>query len=1080
MGPRSLSPITERPVRPGFRRGAFLSVAGLALILYSVLIYGEVLTGTAAYWCSDIFWTLFSLLAAIRCLVTARRQPAPHHRKAWTFFGLAAFSWFIGMLLWDYQELIVGSYAPYPSVADYFFNGLAPLFIVGIFYYRSEKPTAAFTLKQAGNLGMILSALVVVFTIVFLGPITAAGKSLEFLVLSIVHAVLPMTALLLALTVLWLYVWGRLRLIYVLLVSSIALHAGTDILYNYAQLGESFGAGNYLNIYWLIAFTLQYWAAQEQAVLSATEDEAVRTERPEISAHEFEALIPAVLIVGMVIVAWVFRVELTYQTVTAVLPVVLMFGVFLGSREWWLDRCETRLTEALRLSNQALGQANLELARDVAARELAEEALRESETRYRNVVEDMPALICRFLPDGKLTFVNEQYCRYFNKAREQLVGSNFFQFIPEEDRDGVRKHFASLNPENAAVTYEHKVVAPDGSERWQRWTDRALFDEHGHAAEYQSIGEDITDGRRKDEALRESERRFRSLIEGSVQGIYIHRNFEPLFVNQAFANILGYESADMLLASMKSIEEHHAPHELERIRAYKEARLRGEVAPVRYEYEALRKDGSTVILQNAVRVINWDGEPAIQSTVIDVTEARQLSEQLSYQASHDALTDLLNRRAFEQHLQQLLETAKRENIEHVLCYLDLDQFKVINDTCGHIAGDELLRQLGHLLKQHIRGRDRLARLGGDEFGILLERCSVREAKRVTTAVQKAIDRFRFQWEDKSFGVGVSIGVVPINESSESMESVLSMADAACYAAKDSGFNRTHIYKPDDVDLAKRRGEMQWVTVINRALEEGWFIPYFQSFVPLSSGEDQNEGYELLLRMREADGRIVVPGAFLPAAERYNLATKVDRWVVGTAFEWFSRHPDKLEHAFMCSINLSGNSLGDSEFLQYVIRQLENKNLPPEKICFEVTETAAISNLTNATNFIKALKKRGCRFALDDFGSGLSSFAYLKNLPVDFLKIDGMFVKDIVDDPVHLAMVKSINEMGHVMGKKTIAEFVENDGILGKLKEIGVDYAQGYGISLPRPLDELITSPRTEPVKTSLSVAKQASAGGPNA
>ncbi|MDH3411241.1 MAG: hypothetical protein OEM98_02020, partial [Gammaproteobacteria bacterium] len=224
-----------------------MSVAGLALVLYSVLIYGGVLTGTAAYWCSDIFWTMFSLLAAIRCLVTARRQQVPHHRRAWTFFGLAALSWFIGMLLWDYQELIVGSYAPYPSVADYFFNGLAPFFIIGIFYYRSEKPTAAFTLKQAGNLGMIFSALAVVFTIVFLGPITAAGKSLEFLVLSIVHAVLPMTALLFALTVLWLYVWGRLRLIYVLLVISIALHAGTDILYNYAQLGELFGAGNYLN-----------------------------------------------------------------------------------------------------------------------------------------------------------------------------------------------------------------------------------------------------------------------------------------------------------------------------------------------------------------------------------------------------------------------------------------------------------------------------------------------------------------------------------------------------------------------------------------------------------------------------------------------------------------------------------------------------------------------------------------------------------------------------------------------------------------------------------------------------------------
>ncbi|MDH3411789.1 MAG: EAL domain-containing protein, partial [Gammaproteobacteria bacterium] len=880
-----------------------------------------------------------------------------------------------------------------------------------------------------------------------------------------------------ALTVLWLYVWGRLRLIYVLLVISIALHAGTDILYNYAQLGKLFGAGNYLNIYWLIAFALQYWAAWEQGELSETGDVAVLDERPEGDAHQLEAVIPAILLVGMIIVAWIFRVELTYQTITAALPVTLIFAIFLGCREWWIDRCETRLTEALQMSNEALGQSNLELESDMAARKRAEESLRESEERYRNVVEDIPALICRFLPDGTLTFVNQHYCLYFNKAREQLVGHNFFQFIPEADRKAVQKHFSSLTPDDAATTYEHKVVAPGGSERWQRWTDRALFDAHGRPAEYQSIGEDITESRRRDEALRESERRFRNLIEGSVQGIYIHRDFKPLFVNRAFANILGYESVDELLASMKSIEEHLTPHEYERIRGYKAARLRGEEAPVRYEYEALRKDGSIVTLQNAVRVITWDGEPAIQSTVIDVTEARQLSEQLSYQASHDALTDLLNRRAFEQRLQQLLETAKAENIEHVFCYLDLDQFKVINDSCGHIAGDELLRQLGQMLKQHIRGRDTLARLGGDEFGLLLERCTITEATRVTTAVQKAVEGFRFQWEEKSFSIGVSIGVVPINESSENMESVLSMADAACYAAKDAGRNRVHIYHRGDAELAKRRGEMHWVAVINRALEESWFQLCFQSFIPLSSRDDQSEGYELLLRMQDEDGSIVSPGAFLPAAERYNLATKVDRWVVGTAFEWFSRHRKKLERALMCSINLSGNSLGDSEFLQYVIEQFEEKNLPLEKICFEITETAAIANLTNATHFIKALKKLGCRFALDDFGSGLSSFAYLKNLPVDFLKIDGMFVKDILGDPVHLAMVKSINEMGHVMGKQTIAEFVENEAVLDKLKEVGVDYAQGYWIARPRPLEELITDPGVDLVKTPARIARQAGAGG---
>lgn len=591
-----------------------------------------------------------------------------------------------------------------------------------------------------------------------------------------------------------------------------------------------------------------------------------------------------------------------------------------------------------------------------------------------------------------------------------------------------------------------------------------------------ALSEEVIERKQAEAALKSSEERFRNLIEGSIQGIFIHRDFKPLFVNQAFVHILGYESADELLATMQSIEEHHAPHERARIRDYKEARLRGEEAPVRYEYDALRKDGTIVTLQNFVRVINWEGETAIQSTVIDVTEARKLSEQLAHQASHDALTGLVNRRAFEQRLQQLLETARAEKIEHVFCYMDLDQFKVINDTCGHTAGDELLRQLGGWLQHQIRGPDTLARLGGDEFGILLEHCSVVQATRVTAAVQRAIEEFRFQWGEKSFNIGASIGVVSINEDSEDMAGVLRMADAACYAAKDAGRNRVHVYRQDDTELAKREGEMHWVAVINRALEDNRFVLHCQPYVPLAGGDDQREGYELLIRLRDEQGQLVAPGAFLPAAERYSLATKLDRWVLRTAFEWLRRHPQVLERVLACSINLSGSSLGDNAFLEFIIRQFDKGIMPPEKICFEITETAAIANLTNATHFIKTLKTRGCHFALDDFGSGLSSFAYLKNLPVDFLKIDGMFVKDMVDDPIDFAMVRSINDMGHVMGKKTIAEFVENDAILERLRELGVDYAQGYGIGRPRPIEEMTEGTEVQISRPPPRIVKRAGGG----
>jgi diguanylate cyclase (GGDEF)-like protein len=427
-----------------------------------------------------------------------------------------------------------------------------------------------------------------------------------------------------------------------------------------------------------------------------------------------------------------------------------------------------------------------------------------------------------------------------------------------------------------------------------------------------------------------------------------------------------------------------------------------------------------------------------------------MAQQMAHQATHDALTGLINRSEFEFRLQRVLTTSRTEEVEHALCYLDLDQFKVINDTCGHVAGDELLRQLGGILRERIRKRDSLARLGGDEFGILMEHCSLDEAQRVATAVRRAIEDFRFLWENKNFNVGVSIGLVPVTEHSKSITDVLSAADAACYAAKDSGRNRVHVHREDDAELARRHGEMQWVSRIHRALEEERFQLEFQPIVPISTPINGREHYELLIRMQD-DDRMVPPGAFLPAAERYHLATKVDRWVIYNACNWLAQHPEHLDRLHLCGINLSGHSLGDEEFLMFVAREMEQAKIPPSKICFEITETAAIANLSSATRFIKALKLQGCRFALDDFGSGFSSFAYLKNLPVDFLKIDGVFVKDIVEDPIDFAMVKSINEIGQVMGKQTIAEFVENADILEKLREIGVDYAQGYGMGRPQPM-----------------------------
>jgi diguanylate cyclase (GGDEF)-like protein/PAS domain S-box-containing protein len=459
------------------------------------------------------------------------------------------------------------------------------------------------------------------------------------------------------------------------------------------------------------------------------------------------------------------------------------------------------------------------------------------------------------------------------------------------------------------------------------------------------------------------------------------------------------------------------------------------------------RNGQEYSIQDSAAPIRSPDGKLLGAVVVfnDATETRRLAQQMAHQASHDPLTGLVNRREFERRLQRTLETARTDTVEHTLCYLDLDQFKVINDTCGHVAGDELLRELARVLHDKVRKRDTLARLGGDEFGVLMEHCHPGEGLRVANALRDAVAGFRFGWEDKSFRVGVSIGIAPITEATESVARVLSQADSACYAAKDRGRNRIQVYTVEDTELVRRSGEMKWVRQINQALEENRFRLFCQPIAAIAPGRHEKGQYEILLRMVNEEGTLVLPAEFFPAAERYHLATKIDQWVIATTFEWLRHHPDLLRRLSMCS---------DAAFLEYVNGEFEKTGIPGSKICFEITETAAIANFASAGRLITDLKKRGCQFALDDFGSGLCSFAYLRTLPVDFLKIDGVFVKGVVDDPVDLAMVKSINDLGHVLGKRTVAEFVETQAILGKVSEIGVDYAQGYGISRPRPLDEL--------------------------
>ncbi|WP_158538959.1 EAL domain-containing protein [Marinobacter vulgaris] len=474
------------------------------------------------------------------------------------------------------------------------------------------------------------------------------------------------------------------------------------------------------------------------------------------------------------------------------------------------------------------------------------------------------------------------------------------------------------------------------------------------------------------------------------------------------------------------------------------------------------RDGTEFAIEDSAAPIR-DREGRLIGGVMvfhDVTHARRLAAKVSYQASHDGLTGLLNRRAFEQRLHSLLDAPVGVDGSHSLMFLDLDQFKVVNDTCGHLAGDALLRMLGPVLQKHLRQSDLLARLGGDEFGVLLQDCSVSAATRIARALKEELENLNFTWEGKPFRVGLSIGQVNFTDNSWSLADLLSAADNACYLAKENGRNRIHLYSMDDQALAHRFRQTQWVGRIRDAFEENRFCLHSQTIVTTASASsarpDQEGGhFELLLRLLDTDGKLVEPMAFIPAAERYSLMVSIDQWVLETAFAKLARAGSNCVST--CSINLSGASLGDEGFLTFIYSCFERFAVSPRVICFEITETEAIANLSKARHIIQTLKALGCRFSLDDFGSGMSSFGYLKNLPVDYLKIDGTFIKNLASDPIDRAMVAAINNIGHVMGLKTIAEFVESASVLQELGELGVDYVQGYGIARPEPLETYLAN-----------------------
>ena len=686
-------------------------------------------------------------------------------------------------------------------------------------------------------------------------------------------------------------------------------------------------------------------------------------------------------------------------------------------------------------------------------RRSAEDALRNSEAKFRGLFENVLEGVYQTTRDGRILAVNPAFVQMLGYGSAEEIGaapvaSLYWNPI---DRDAYMRRMES---EGVARNEEIVLRTKDGRMLVVVDNSRVVRDKQGRVTGYEGTISDITERKKAETAVFQAKERAQVTLQSIGDAVITTDSQGRIdYMNPIAESLTGWENREAqsrLISEVLSVvdEATREASECPVMRCLREGRVLG-----LSEHTVLVNRRSTEIaIQDSAAPIRDRAGNLIGAVMVfhDVSKERRLHRALYYQASHDALTGLINRREFENRLTAAVQSVRQDGgSRHALLYLDLDQFKLVNDTCGHPAGDQLLKQITGVLQSRVRSGDTLARLGGDEFGILLQNCTLDQAMRIAETLRQAIRDYRFIWQDGVLGIGVSIGIVEITQETPTVANVMSAADVACYSAKDSGRNRLHLYTPDNVP--ERHKEMHWVSKLTRACDESRFDLYFQPIVPIGATVHEREHFELMLRMHDDSGAVISPAQFIPAAERYNVMPSIDRWVFKTALERVIHRNGSGIKPYTIAVNLSGNSLNDESFLEYLIGQLSGANLAEGAICFEITETAAIANLGNVVYFMRELKARRCHFALDDFGSGLSSFMYLKTFPVDYLKIDGQFIENVARDPIDRSMVEAISQVGRAMGIHTIAERVESQEVLTELARLGIGFAQGFHIAEPRSI-----------------------------
>ena len=736
-------------------------------------------------------------------------------------------------------------------------------------------------------------------------------------------------------------------------------------------------------------------------------------------------------------------------------PIVTAGDRIHGTLAIYFDAARSPKTEELDLVTRLTQLAGIAIRR-----KQDEEALRLSESRFRGLFDNVVDGVFQATPDGELLSVNPAFARMlgYDDAQELAEKRMSELFVEQKDRDRL---ITELGTYGRVRNFEYQLCRRDGRTIVAVENSRVVFDAEGRALYFEGTITDITQRKAAERALFNEKERAQVTLQSIGDAVVTtdaDGNVE--YLNPVAEQLTGWERHEAEGRPINEIVEltdemSGRPVDNPVLRCLEE----GRVVALADNVMLTSRDGAEIAIQDSAAPIQGRNGQTVGAVMVfhDVSHERQLHRRLAYHASHDSLTGLINRREFEERLSAELKAVQKDPARvGALLYMDLDQFKVVNDTCGHGAGDLLLRQLGDVLRAHVPPNDVLARLGGDEFALLLANCSGEQALHVAEILRGAISAFRFSWRDNSLQVGVSIGIVPVEAASESVGVLMSAADVACYVAKDLGRNRIHVY--EEGDAAERHQEMQWVARLNRALEEERFELFYQPIVPIGEKRDGWPHYELLLRMRDERGELVAPTAFIPAAERYNLMPSLDRWVISHVLDTLIYRGDADTEPYTLAVNLSGTTLNDARFLDFLLDELAAAAVAPGALCFEITETAAIANLGQTVGFMQALKAKGCRFSLDDFGTGLSSLTYLKNLPVDFVKIDGQFIRNVTRDAADEAVVEAIARMARAFRIQAIAERVESREVMQRLGELGVGYAQGFFVAVPQSVAELPVRP----------------------